>query len=311
MEYNFYNEATLRKFLLEDVSDELRNALEDRFLEDEDFMAQLLVVEDELIEDYLRGGVSSREKDLFEKTFLATPRRRERVLAMKGVIAVANAEDDLISPQIVKEQSHSLWSYVFAFLRFENPPARYAFAAIVLLIALGALFLISKRFNEKDRIADIAKPTQTPYKITETPMPLPALSPTPKIESSPQPSPTPKIETSEPALATVILRPTLLRDPNKATKLSLAASIKQIQIQLNLERNDYKSYVVRITTIEGRSVWQGGPIYAHITKSGKAIVIKLQTKTLPSDDYIVELSGVSEAGPIESFADYFFSVTRK
>lgn len=311
MKDNFYNEETLRKFLLEDVSDELRDAIEDRFLEDEDFMAELLVVEDELIEDYLRGSISSREKEFFEKAILANPRRRERVVAMKGVIAAANAEAVSITPQIVKEKSSSLWSSVFSFLRFENSLVRFAFAAIALLIVLGALFLVSRRFNENDRIANIAKPTQTPHKITETPMPSPALSPTPKIESSPQASPTPKLQSSESVLATVILRPTLLRDPNKATKISLESSVKQVRVQLNLEGDEYKSYVVRITTVEGRSVWQGGPLYAHATKSGKAIVINLQAKILPSDDYIVELSGVSEAGPIESFADYFFSIKRK
>ena len=53
----------------------------------------------------------------------------------------------------------------------------------------------------------------------------------------------------------MILRPTLLRDPKNATKFVLAPSIKQARIQLNLERDDYKSYVVRITTVEGNPVF--------------------------------------------------------
>lgn len=307
MKDNGYNEEVLRRFLLGDVSDDLRDAIEDCFLTDEEFSARLLVVEDETIESYLRGELLARDKELFEKAFLTNPRRRERVLAIKGVIAAANAEADLIT---AKQESSSLLASVFAFLSFENSFARYAFAAVVLFILFGGAWFLANR-NRDERLA-IANTNQIEDKTEpEKPAPSPAATnqPTPQ---QPTPSPTPQLQKqSEPTVAAIVLRPTLLRDPSGAAKLVLAPSVKQAKIQLNLERDNYKSYVVRITTVEGNPVWQGGPLYARKSKSGSAIIFNLSAKLLADNDYVIELSGVSEAGPIESFADYFVSVARK
>lgn len=318
MKDNFNNKETLRKFLLEDVSDDLRDAIEDRFLADEDFAAVLLINEDELIEDYLSKMLSSHEKDLFEKAFLANPRRREKVLAMKGMIIAANAEASVINPKEVNKENTSLLNSIFAFLHFENSLVRYALVTASLLIIFGSAWFLISRFNQNknDKVAN-ANTIQLPDKKDIVQTPSPVLSPSPKADSLTEPSPSPNTQPqtqpqqkAEPTLATIVLHPVLLRDPNKAAKLVLSQSVKQVRLQLNLERNDYKSYVVRITNVKGNSIWQGGPLYMR-KATGKSIIINLPAKNLPTDDYIVELSGVSEAGPIESFADYFFSVTRK
>ena len=92
MTENDYNETELRAFLLGNLSEEARAGIEDRFLADEDFAAQLELADDELIESYLRGELSAGDEHRFRNAFLSQPRRRERVLAMKAVLAVANTE---------------------------------------------------------------------------------------------------------------------------------------------------------------------------------------------------------------------------
>src|SRR5262245_414911 len=89
---NPHEQHELREFLLGEVSEEQRSALEERFLADDEFSAELGAAEDELIETYLRNELSADDRREFETTFLAQPRRRERVLMMKGVIAAATAE---------------------------------------------------------------------------------------------------------------------------------------------------------------------------------------------------------------------------
>src|SRR5947207_2661153 len=87
-----YNEEELRAFLLGDLAESERVRIEERFLSEEDFAVQLRVVEDELIESYLRGDLSRADRQRFSAAFLVQPRRRERVLAMKAVLAVADEE---------------------------------------------------------------------------------------------------------------------------------------------------------------------------------------------------------------------------
>jgi hypothetical protein len=316
-----YNEEKLRNFLLGNVSEDERGAIEDRFLTDEDFSAQLLVVEDDLIEAYLRGQLSTpQEREQFENAFLTNPQRRKRVVAMKALIKAATAEAGLMNAQSSKDESSSLWTTLLAFLRFENVYARYALAAAAALIIFsgGAWLLVNiLKQNSNTQVAyntntpqatptistasssNDAQPKQTPPSV---------VNPNPNTNSPQQPKQPP----AGPTLATIILRPTLVRDPGAENKkLVVSSSVKRARFQLNLERNDYKSYVVRITTVDGRSIWQGGPFYPRTKKARTFVVFSFPARLLANEDYIVELSGVSETGPLESFADYFFSVTRK
>ena len=313
---NFYNEERLRDFLLGDSSESERAALEDRFLAEEDFSAQVQVVEDELIESYLRGELSARDRKRFEAAFLTQPRRRERVLMMKGVLAAANAEAPLPA-----ETSPSLWANLLASLRWQNAFARYAVAAGVLVVlAFGTLLLFSKlRPKQNGQLAQqnpelirpgataSASPRSSPGISQSQQTPSPTVMPV--LRSTP--SPTPETQPPGPSFATIILRPTLARDPSAANKLAVSASVKQVRLQLGLERDDYKSYSVRITTVDGNVVWQTRSIHARTTNGGASLALSLPARRLATGDYLVEVSGLSDAGSPESLASYFFSVTRK
>src|SRR6266550_672721 len=118
---NLYKDEKLRDFLLGDLSESERAAIEERFLADEDFSAQVHVVEDELIESYLRQELSTRDQQRFAAAFLTQPRRRERVLMMKGVLAAVSAEAAL-----KHAAAPSPWASVMAFFRFGSAFAPYA-----------------------------------------------------------------------------------------------------------------------------------------------------------------------------------------
>src|SRR5262249_62252492 len=72
------DEKTMVAYLLGDLSEE-EQALAATRLFNEPHYQQLQIVEEELIEDYVRGELSEDKRDRFEKFFLAAPHRRERV----------------------------------------------------------------------------------------------------------------------------------------------------------------------------------------------------------------------------------------
>ena len=308
-----YNEEKLRGFLLEDLSEAERAAIEARFLADSDFSLQVQVTEDELIEGYLRGELSAKDHQRFEAAYLTQPRRREHVLAMKGVLAAANAE-----AAVRVEQSPSLWAGFLAPFRFQSAFNRYAVAgAVLVVLTLSALLLFNKLRPQPD--GPVAQ--QTPGLIRPeagapvSPDPprdvsLPQQSPSPAVTPAPRVSPRPTTEgqPAGPAVATIILRPTLVRDPATANKVVVSSSIKRVRLQLNLERNEYRSYAVHITTVEGRLVWQGS---INRTSGATSLALSLPVRLLASGDYIVDVNGVGNSGPPESLASYFFSITQK
>jgi CHAT domain-containing protein/Tfp pilus assembly protein PilF len=75
MEHESKNEALLRKYLLGDLSEADEQVFEEQVLADEELLDLLLAEEDELIDDYLGGGLSARERERFEAHFLSTPER--------------------------------------------------------------------------------------------------------------------------------------------------------------------------------------------------------------------------------------------
>jgi hypothetical protein len=309
-----YNEEKLRGFLLEDLSEAERAAIEARFLADPDFSLQVQVIEDELIEGYLRGELSAEDHERFEAAYLTQPRRREHVLAMKGVLAAANAE-----AAVRVEQLPSLWAGFLAPFRFQSAFTRLAVAAAVLLVlTFSALLLFNRRGPKQNgplaqQTPGLIRPAASPSVSSDSPraVSLPQQSPSPAVTPAPRvsPSPTSEAQPAGPAVATIILHPTLVRDPAAANKVVVSSSTKRVRLQLNLERNDYKSYAVQITTVEGRLVWQGS---INRTRSNATyLALSLPVRLLASGDYIVDVNGVGTSGPPESLASYFFSITRK
>ncbi len=72
-------ERDVQRFLLGEMSEDERAAFEEMFVADEDLFERVRAGEDELIEAYLRGTLRSGEKEIFERSFLTTERRRSRV----------------------------------------------------------------------------------------------------------------------------------------------------------------------------------------------------------------------------------------
>ena len=315
MTENLYNEEEFRDFLLGDLSESERAAIEERFLAEEDFSAQIQVVEDELIESYLRRELSARDQQRFEAAFLTQPRRRERVLVMKGVLAAANAEGPL-----KPETRPSPWAGLLAWFRFQNAFARYAVAAgVLILLSLGSMILYRKLVPKPG--SQLAQQNLNPNQPSATavisPPPSPGNSqpahiPSP-VQTLPRTSPSPTVETppNGPTLATIILHPTLVRDPAASNKLIIGSSVKVVRLQLDLERNEFKPFGVNIVTVDGRVVWRGASMRLLRTSTGISLVVTLPAGILPADDYLVDVTGINDAGNPELMASYFFSVSRK
>jgi CHAT domain-containing protein/Tfp pilus assembly protein PilF len=83
------DESLIRRYLLGDLTEEERRRIEIRVFDDQDFAEsfpdQLSVVEDELIEDYVKDVLLTREKKQFEDHFLRTDERREKLAFVRSL----------------------------------------------------------------------------------------------------------------------------------------------------------------------------------------------------------------------------------
>jgi hypothetical protein len=77
--------ADLRRYLLGQMSEAEEAVVEREYLGRDDALEALRAQEDELIEDYLADGLETMERERFERLFLASPARLERLVFLRAL----------------------------------------------------------------------------------------------------------------------------------------------------------------------------------------------------------------------------------
>ena len=140
----------LRRYLLGALDEEARQGVERRLMAEEELFEELLVVEEELTDQYLNEELSADERRGFEGYFLSTPERRRKLRFAKafgryvsGKKSGAFAVDDVSRPRRRSADVSTFGERARAFWRAQGPALRAAatFAAFVLVIGAAWLAL--------------------------------------------------------------------------------------------------------------------------------------------------------------------------
>lgn len=130
-------EKRVRSYLLGELPQEEIRQLEEKLLREEEFAEQVLLIEDELIEDYAGGDLPPGERKRFEEHFLSTPRRRLKLMTVRGLKSYTPVSAD--AKQLAADPSPRGWRFAFAWLRklFFPRWRAVAFAALILVVGVG------------------------------------------------------------------------------------------------------------------------------------------------------------------------------
>jgi CHAT domain-containing protein len=130
-------EKRVRSYLLGELPQEEIRQLEEKLLREEEFAEQVLRIEDELIEDYAGGDLPPGEWKRFEEHFLSTPRRRLKLMTVRGLRSYAPVSADAKQP--AAHPSPRGWRLSSAWLRklFFPRWRAIAFAALILAAGVG------------------------------------------------------------------------------------------------------------------------------------------------------------------------------
>ncbi len=90
MEANSANETLLRQYLLGETAPAAQQQIEEQLLRSDAVAEQLVLLEEELIDDYARGALPARELELFEQYFLTTDKRRNKLAAAQELVRYAS-----------------------------------------------------------------------------------------------------------------------------------------------------------------------------------------------------------------------------
>ena len=315
----FDNEREIRRFLLGEMSEDERAAFEERFIaEDGDLFDRIGVVEDELIESYIREMLSNVEKAKFEQNFLTTNERRRRVALTRAMFEELAAQKESAVKKKEAATENSSARNFFANL-FKTPRAIFAAGFTILLLVFGFWFLFSRK--PENRGDDLARQVTPPPPVSATPQNKQNAAVDSNIETansaeSDQPAANTSAENAsknqapknspKPSVAFVALFAGTVRSEGRISELNLTKETTGANFQLHLESRDYQKYRAEIVDADGNVVYRSGSLTARSSR----INAFFPTAKLQKGDYFVKLYGLNSNGEEESAADFQFRVVR-
>jgi hypothetical protein len=268
-------QEVIRQYLLGLLPQEQAGELEEQLFIDGELYEELLIAEDELVDQFLAGEMSEREREAIERHFLRAPGRQEQFLfagALKKYISAtaSQAVKDLgtrqqtinESPSGERREKTSLLSRLFP----RNPALAYPLAGALVLIIVGGIWLVSRMVNRSNQ-------PQTVWAIE--------------------------------------LTPGLQRDDSGIKSFVIPANIDAVRLQLDLAEDQYKSYQAVVQDIDGRSVITGNNLKAQSASGRQIVAVDVEPARLAPGDYRVKLSGLSDSGTLENLESYPFKVLKK
>lgn len=134
-------DPTLRQFLLGNIDDEQRQSIESLFITNSSFKERVLVLEQDLIEDYLEDSLAANDKNRFLTRYSETPALRRKLRIAKAIKAWAVREE-----KRARNSSVYLWFWgrLRAYLRRRQLLVIPIAATSMITLVLGISWLNSR-----------------------------------------------------------------------------------------------------------------------------------------------------------------------
>ena len=321
------NEKLISRYLLGELPEEQQVEIEDRAFSDKDYLATITTVENDLIDEYVRGELSAPDRQRFESRFLASAERRKRVEFAK---ALRTAFSESKAPEKNVVPTATGWSWresLYAFLNGLNPAARLAFAAAAILVVAGAALLFVETLRLRRQVTQLqaekqagqdfqqaleaerkrneelnARLDQEKQQREQTDESLRQLTETPEAKNPAPP----------PVIASLTLLPGLSRGGGQKPTLDLSNDARLVRLQIGIDPEEqYKSFAVELLTLAGRQVWNRENLAARTRRGSRAVGLTLPATVLKSGEYELRLRGLTEGGGSEDVGFYYFNVRKK
>lgn len=332
MAADLHSEHLIARYLLGELTEDQQVEIEDRAFSDQEFRANITSVENDLIDEYVRGQMSQTDSRRFESRFLASESRRKRVEFAKALAQLLPETRVTERETRTVSATRSSWrDALAAFFHGLNPTGRFALVAATLLIFLGGAWLIiqtltlrsqlnrlqaqqQSQHNDRETLQGqveserrrneelLAQLNQEKQQRAQTDESLRRLT-----ESVNQPTEAPRS-----IIASLILLPGISRGATTQPKLVLPPNASVARLQIGIEpEEDYKSFGVELRTAGGRPVWMRDSLTARSARGGRSIRLTLPASALLPGEYELRLKGIPDKGTPEDVGFYYFEVMKR
>jgi len=265
----------MRSYLLGDVDETSRDDVELRLFTDKDYADRMSTAEDNLIDDYVFGGLSQSEREKFDANFLINDERQKKIrIAQAFEVYVGEKRQEPADSFTTSERWHSS----LLFLQ-RNKVLITCSAVIIVLLAVFVPKLKVPPPNSaltelNARRADLERQLEQLNRYDNN---------------------------SQPALEAV-LQSKLLREDSETQKLVVPKNTKLIRLKLQLPAGiRHERYGAIVQTVEGDELFKVNDLK---TDTNGAVVLKLTSGALPPGDYQIQLMGGTSLTVMRDVARY-------
>jgi hypothetical protein len=248
-----------------------RERFEERVISDVDYKDAVLMVEDELMEDFIAGGLSEGERRDFVKHLLATPQQRQRLGELRALhdyfrhpaaLKAQTAAVETSRPRLRRRVADRLWHGRSLFPRA---------ATALLTVALVTGVFLGARYWLNSPQANWSVAFNAEWVRLNDPQ-----SPAPQSSSA----------------ARVTLTPTLIRSGGEMPKVVAPVGTETVQVQLRLPPAQHSSYRVTLRPVDEKEAFPLPPLPPQTVSGNRVLLLNVPVKLLPRGDYELQLSGV-------------------
>lgn len=298
MEPGADEQSVMIRYLLGELSEAERDALETAYFSDDASVEKLEFVRDDLIDRYTAGRLSGAERERFENHFLQSPHNRRKLAFATALIASLEARQPVTTSRSTSFSE---------FLRSRR--AAFALAAALMLLAIGSLFLFRGLIRVKQQ--------PTAYTANEngnsnSDRTEEGIVKSPDANLNQNRSNDPRKGTEPRTLvASLDLRshPTSRDRGSPGQTLAIGDDVVSVHLLIPRPRRTarYISYTASLLPVDGREIWsQQLP-----AGSSSTIILKIPGKLLSPQDYVLIINGVMAGGLEEQIDGRSFRVERR
>lgn len=272
MKSNTQQYQSIREYQLGQAASEDAARLEEQLLTDDELYQELLVVEDELVDQYLAGQLADSEKESFETYFLATPERREKLRFARNLKKYVSGnkagENSSAGNTDFASESTAFAARALPQKRFwpwSNPVVSYSLIAAVVLVVTITTVVILRNLNSPPKGAG--------------------------------------------KVLVVELTPGLSRSNQETKQIIVPADTSNVELQLRVSNvAAYQTYRAILQTADGREISSQDGLHPD-PASNDRMICSVPANLLTPSDYSLKLSGINQHGEYEDVARFYFRVT--
>ena len=270
-------QARVRLYLLGGLDEEGQQQVEERVMKDSGYKEEVLMIEDELLEDYLAGTLPEREREMFHQHYLAAPRQRQKLKIAQALNRYAGT---VPGQPPVKRHWIRLWVDSFA-ARSWFVKLSWAAAGLVLIASSWIGFQAwQARSKQSDLEAELRR-----------------LNSQRNIQESPDPS-----------VLAVTFAPLQLRERGDLKRIAITPGTKFVLLRIPLAAGNYQTYRVVFKVPGGPTIFRLDGLQEHATGQTRTLSLLIPAHILSTNDYLLTVSGLMPDGTAEDIGDHSLRV---